>query len=191
MRHKLELAFDCEHQEELSWVEHWINLAFSDIVLEDKCNLSWFPVQFKHDLNEINESNRSILNRLGGTPSKQYFFDLCVAWVKPQAKLDTLLDEVLLPIRQHLTNHLPRDMNKTILNEVIRHVHIVFTHGDLERQLIQFESVIWVLSSESVETFHVFEDNLNVRWCHLHIVRLGQDDLIHMLVIVPHTEVEI
>ena len=63
-------------------------------------------------------------------------------------------------------------MHETIFNEVIRHVHIVFAHGDFERQLIQFESVIRVLSSESVETFHVSEDYLNIRCCHLHVVRL-------------------
>ena len=82
-------------------------------------------------------------------------------------------------------------MHQAILNKVISHVHVVFIDGDFKRQLIQFESIIRFFTCQSVETLGVPEDNLDVRRGHLHVICLRKDYFVHMLIVVPHAEVEV
>ena len=133
MRHQLKFAFDGEHDEKLARVENRVHLPLLNVVFEDEHDLCRLPVQFQHYLDEINEPNCSVLDGLGRPARKQYFLDLCVPRVKPQPELDALLDQILLPIFQHLPDHLPRDMHQAILNKVISHVHVVLIDGDFKR----------------------------------------------------------
>lgn len=132
MGHELELALHGEHEEELARVFGAVFLLFSLVVGQDDNDLSRGPVQFKHDLDEVHKADHAAVGRLSCAPSKEDFLHLGRAWVELAPKLDALLDETLLPVLEHASNHVPRDCHAFALDEVLRKVLIVFIDGDLK-----------------------------------------------------------
>ena len=76
VRHQLQLALDGKHQEELAGVVHRVDLAFVLVVGQSVDDLASRPVHFKHDLDEVHESNRTVFDWLGRPSSKEDLLDL-------------------------------------------------------------------------------------------------------------------
>ena len=82
MRHQLELALHCEHEEKLSKVLDF-DFAFLVVACEDEDDLRRLPVELEHDLNEVYEANGvAVLNGLSCTASEEDPFHLRGALVK-------------------------------------------------------------------------------------------------------------
>ena len=134
-------------------------------------NLSCRPLQLQHNLDKVNESDGTVLHRLGSAASEENFLHTGRSWVEARAKLNALLDEVLLAIRQHLADHLPCDLDVPILYEMVADIHVVFFDSYLEGQLVEFKLVIRLICSESLPALGVSEKQLHVRGCQSHIFR--------------------
>ena len=154
-------------------------------------NFSCFPVQFEHDLNKIDQSNRPVFNWLSCTTRKKDSLHIGSTRIKFKTELDTLGHEVVLKVGEHFADHLPVDLNHTVFNEIDCNVDIVFVNGHLKGQLIQFESIIRVIVCESQVASLVLENYLHVWRGKLHVVCLLQNDLVHMLIVVAHAIVQI
>ena len=118
-----------------------IDLALFVIVRQNDDDLARLPLQLKHDLNEVDEANCTIFDWLRRSARKEHLLDLGRACVKPTPELDALLYQVLLAVLEHAANHLPCDVDEAVLDEMVRHIHIVLVNCDFESELIESESV--------------------------------------------------
>jgi hypothetical protein len=100
-----------------------------------------FPLELKHDLNEVNKADVAVFHRLGSTARENYFFDLGGTSVEFSSVLDALFNEVLLAIGEHFADHFPCDLDKTVLNEMEGDVHVVLIDSRFEGHLIKCEPI--------------------------------------------------
>ena len=87
-------------------------------------------------MNEVDETDRPVLDRLRCAASEKDLLDLSGPCVKLGTELDALLDEVFLAVGEHLADHLPCDMGQSILDEVMRHIGVLLINGYLEGELV-------------------------------------------------------
>ena len=92
-------------------------------------------------MNEVDETDRPVLDRLRCAASEKDLLDLSGPCVKLGTELYALLDEVFLPICEHLADHLPCDVGQSILDKVMRHICVLLINGYLEGQLVEFMSI--------------------------------------------------
>ena len=142
-------------------------------------------------MNKIDESNGPVFYGLRGTTRKQYLLDLGRPSIEPQPEFDALLYQIFLTIGKHGPDHLPRDVNEPIFDEMVCHIGVFLADRNLKSQLIQFKSVKAVVSCQPMKTLPILEDDLDLGGRHRHMVRHLQDHLVHVLIVVPNTEVGI
>ena len=82
-------------------------------------------------------------------------------------------------------------MDQVILYEVVRDINIVFVDGDLESKLVELETIHRRVISKAHIAFLVFEDDLDVCTREGHVVGSLKHYLVHMLIVVAHTVVNV
>ena len=83
-------------------------------------------------------------------------------------------------------------MDETVFDEMERNVLEILVERNFESDLIEFESVEWVLvRGQFGETTRILHYLLNVKECSFQVVCPGQDDLVKLLIVVSYAEVEV
>lgn len=96
-----------------------------------------------------------------------------------------------MAIDEHFPDHVPSDGDVPTLDEVAGDVHVVLVNGDLESELVQFLAVERVVTRQSEVALHISEDYLHVCRGQRQVIRHRQDYLVHVLIVVANTPVEV
>lgn len=161
MRHQFNLALHRENQEQFTEI-YVVYLAFLAVITKNKYYLGRLPLQFQHDLDEIDKSYSPVFVGARNPTGKYDLLYLSRAAIEFALVLNTLLYQILLSVLEHLAHHVPCNLNVSILYEVKCYVHVIFFECSFKAGFVQFDSVKTGFCGESLVAFGIFEQHLDI-----------------------------